>query len=551
MANINEAQMQHREAFTILNNKATSEGLYLRKYSFEEQNADGWYTEHKDGSTTLNFIGVYNSFKKQYDELTKVIPNITGRNVKERVGNRVKLVIDKMTELGFLPSYTTSNTPEDVRELVMMNTHTEKKYSVCFVDNNNNPNGIGCDFTRLEHFIYQKRWNEITGEKDVKKITQFDWGVKESLDYFVDNKLYEKNTPYVLRDRNIFAGWKLVWKEDANKKVVERILENGEKVSETICVGKYTKVPIDCRTGKPARTNDYRTFCSFKEAIEGIKKYNLQGMGILLGHGLVGIDIDHIRDSKGELTDDVKKIIQTVNSYTEFSPSGTGIHILCFGDRDEKFKKRNGPFDCYNDARFFTFTGDLDDNRIIMHKKAETQNGLNFYLENYMGTYGQEALKPRGSQNRKVSQKEKGFRASPLYEFEERDNSMGLSDEEIISKAAQSFERKIKEGKAIKNTFLELYKNGDTTSYAREDDPSGNSRAEIALAGMILFYTDSLYQCERIMRNSALVRDKWDERRGAETYIHKTIDYADSMQQKRWNEGKPKKQKKENDNVRE
>ena len=116
-------------------------------------------------------------------------------------------------------------------------------------------------------------------------------------------------------------------------------------------------------------------------------------MGILLGHGLVGIDIDHIRDSKGELTDDVKKIIQTVNSYTEFSPSGTGIHILCFGDRDEKFKKRNGPFECYNDARFFTLTGDLVDNRIIMHKKAETQNGLNFYLENYMGTYGQEALK--------------------------------------------------------------------------------------------------------------------------------------------------------------
>ncbi len=53
-------------------------------------------------------------------------------------------------------------------------------------------------------------------------------------------------------------------------------------------------------------------------------------MGIVLRSDIVGIDLDNCRDpSTGELSATAQRIISAVNSYTEISPSGTGVKILC------------------------------------------------------------------------------------------------------------------------------------------------------------------------------------------------------------------------------
>ena len=44
---------------------------------------------------------------------------------------------------------------------------------------------------------------------------------------------------------------------------------------------------------------------------------------------LVGVDIDHCIDESGELNSVAQEIVDKLGSYTERSPSGTGIHILC------------------------------------------------------------------------------------------------------------------------------------------------------------------------------------------------------------------------------
>jgi|LauGreDrversion4_2_1035121.scaffolds.fasta_scaffold24223_6 predicted P-loop ATPase len=72
-----------------------------------------------------------------------------------------------------------------------------------------------------------------------------------------------------------------------------------------------------------------------------------------------------------------------------------------------------------------------------------------------------------------------------------------FQDHEIIEKARNA-----------KNSqkFIRLFDHGDPRDYGNDD-----SRADMALAAMLAFYTgESLDQLERLMRQSKLVREKWD-----------------------------------------
>lgn len=61
----------------------------------------------------------------------------------------------------------------------------------------------------------------------------------------------------------------------------------------------------------------------------------------------------------GVIAPEARIIISAADSYTEFSPSGTGIHILCKGElpNDRKFSELG--VEMYSGGRFFTITGDI------------------------------------------------------------------------------------------------------------------------------------------------------------------------------------------------
>jgi hypothetical protein len=70
----------------------------------------------------------------------------------------------------------------------------------------------------------------------------------------------------------------------------------------------------------------------------------------------VGIDLDDcIVD--GKLTPLAAKVVTQLNAYTEYSPSGKGLHIICKGSLNRGFKKDT--IEVYNTGRFFTVTGKL------------------------------------------------------------------------------------------------------------------------------------------------------------------------------------------------
>ena len=67
--------------------------------------------------------------------------------------------------------------------------------------------------------------------------------------------------------------------------------------------------------------------------------------------------MDHCRNREpGEIKPWARQIIIGLNSYTEVSPSGNGLHIFVRGHLPDKGQKR-GPIELYDRERYFTVTG--------------------------------------------------------------------------------------------------------------------------------------------------------------------------------------------------
>ena len=121
--------------------------------------------------------------------------------------------------------------------------------------------------------------------------------------------------------------------------------------------GKPTKVPKNPRTGRNAKSNDARTWATFADAVAAAPRYD--GVGIMFSEGLCGVDLDHCRDpTTGELEAWAAKVVAELDSYTEASPSGTGVHVLATGDLPPG-RRRKGAVEIYGPGspRYFTVTG--------------------------------------------------------------------------------------------------------------------------------------------------------------------------------------------------
>lgn len=130
---------------------------------------------------------------------------------------------------------------------------------------------------------------------------------------------------------------------------------------------KYDKVPIDPRTHRGAEWQKPDVWCGFNEAVRYAKAHKCDGVGIVVtqGDSYCFIDIDKCRDPKtGELSLGVQEIIDKLDSYTEISPSGTGIRIIVRATKPgDKCKTKDTPWggnlELYDRNQFLTVTGNV------------------------------------------------------------------------------------------------------------------------------------------------------------------------------------------------
>jgi KaiC/GvpD/RAD55 family RecA-like ATPase len=133
---------------------------------------------------------------------------------------------------------------------------------------------------------------------------------------------------------------------------------------------KPTKLPYQTN-GQLAKSNDAKTWATFESASKRSRMPGYSGIGFVFSEAdpFIGIDLDGCREpTTGVIAEWAKEIAAKLDSYTEISPSGTGIKVFARGVwRVETGKKLELPaeavcdkspaIEIYDRGRYFAVTG--------------------------------------------------------------------------------------------------------------------------------------------------------------------------------------------------
>lgn len=256
--------------------------------------------------------------------------------------------------------------------------------------------------------------------------------------------------------------------------------------------GRMKKVPMNPRDGSRARSNDPTTWSNFAAALTAQKVYSFDGIGIMFANGIFGVDIDHCIDlESGEIQPEASEIIAAVRSYTELSPSRTGIHILCRGSLPDG-RRRKGNVEMYSSGRFFTVTGEIFGEEYPFDDCTERIKAMH---EKYLAEQPMDAPQMPAPMPQKSSQE--GFSMAP---------------DDVMARI-----RKSRQGQKFEDFMAgrwETMNIGD----------GSQSCADQAFCNLLAFWC----RCDEglmdtIFRRSGMMRKKWDTRRGGSTYGANTI----------------------------
>jgi putative DNA primase/helicase len=230
----------------------------------------------------------------------------------------------------------------------------------------------------------------------------------------------------------------------------------------------WTKVPKQPDSGRNARSTNPRTWGSFDQAMARYHGQGLDGIGFVVTEDddYVAIDLDGCRNPEtGEIQPWAQAIIDRFTSYTEVSPSGTGIRVFVKGKLPPHGRKK-GAIEVCDRARFVTVTGCqlTETSSLIEDRQAELEA---FHAE----VFGARGAHASGHAPRA---------------WNGHGPSAHVSDEAILEKARRS---------ANGEKFAKLWA-GDVSGYPSQ------SEADLALCGILAFWTRDRAQIDRLFRQS-------------------------------------------------
>jgi len=124
--------------------------------------------------------------------------------------------------------------------------------------------------------------------------------------------------------------------------------------------GQRKKPPVNPKTLHPASPTDRTTWGTLESALAAVATGQYQGIGFMLSHSpFAGIDLDHCIH-EGSIQPWAQEIIETLNTYTEYSPSwnraaGTdGVHLFVEGKPPAS--KKAGNIEVYGEKHYLTIT---------------------------------------------------------------------------------------------------------------------------------------------------------------------------------------------------
>lgn len=232
---------------------------------------------------------------------------------------------------------------------------------------------------------------------------------------------------------------------------------------EDIGAKKPTKIPYNAITGRMASVNDPGTWTSFDRVVQVVSSNSgYSGIGFVFTDedDYSFVDLDYTNGDQAALDRQIK-IFQELDSYSEISPGGNGLHVIVKGKI--LAGRRRSYIEIYSSQRYATFTGNIypsDKPKPI----AERQNELTQLWEQ-MG---------------------EGTTAAILYNGE---NEEKLTDAEVIEQALN----------ATNGDKFNLLHTGKWESLYQSQ-----SEADLSYIDIIAFYSKNRKQIHRIFKASLL-----------------------------------------------
>lgn len=201
--------------------------------------------------------------------------------------------------------------------------------------------------------------------------------------------------------------------------------------------GKVDKIPVTPGVGRNAKSNDPTTWRPYQEAVDYYKRHRktIAGIGFVLSKKdpFAGGDLDSCRDPEtGAITDKATRTLKRFNTYSEISPSDTGVRFFCRGKLPGTGKTKDG-IELYDRGRFLTITGGWlgDYSGNIEDRSKEV---LDLYKE-LAGDNGKKGTKlgqnPPGWQDELISGVSGGSRHATALRLAARWAAKGFSQTEI------------------------------------------------------------------------------------------------------------------------
>lgn len=268
-------------------------------------------------------------------------------------------------------------------------------------------------------------------------------------------QLNPANIPLELRAIPAWVGWRLVFEE-----------------------GRWTKKPVEIRTGNLAETDNPHSWCDFETAIRDYEGLVCDGIGLCRTVDFVFIDCDGVFDQDGSLLPFpwAQEILSTISgrAYLERSVTGTGFHGIGRGTLPPGRRQFDDPsrthtgYAFYDKNRFFTFSGNILPGSGDISDLTPELAGLH------------RELFPAA--------------ANGTSRFSAKATALPSSDAEILERACNA-----RDGAK----FSRLLR-GDFSDY------SSHSEADLAFCCMLAFWTQrDAGRIDTLFRQSGLMRDKW------------------------------------------
>lgn len=222
---------------------------------------------------------------------------------------------------------------------------------------------------------------------------------------------------------------------------------------------KLAKIPYCPTTKKMADPTDPKMWGSYDRAIENLNFFDGVGFVLSTNDPFCFIDLDETTNIE-HLKYQQWIVEKFANTYSERSPSGKGLHIIC--KASVPTGRRSAFAEIYSHNRFMTMTGEV-------------------YSDCPIQEYQLEVSKLWDSFPTKIIIGNVGVNADEIY-----------SDREIYDKATN----------AENGTKFQALWNGDIQTYHAGD----HSSADFAIIDILSFYTQNREQIKRLFRMSGLGR---------------------------------------------